>query len=260
MVCGISARMFGKRILLERHIVSNLKTQALVGRCHLSVCILRHPGLLPPATRCYSSTKSLQWPLRTPTYRINQQIRYIQQNNVIRKASSLSQDAGQSSDKGQLVYQGPATSIVRGVKFFSLSTSVITLAILPWFFMEAGNEFMKVFGGALSAVVFITPVMLHILARSYVTKMYYNSVRDTFTAVTFTLFLRNRFTEFTADDVEIPGVTNLLTTFKVKGQSLLVDPNAFPNPNDYNHLMGYDKYERINMEELMKKVDGPKDI
>ncbi|XP_077983271.1 transmembrane protein 70, mitochondrial-like [Glandiceps talaboti] len=170
-------------------------------------------------------------------------------------SSSLGCSQSPSENYGSLVYQGTATSLVKGVKFFSLSTSLLTLGLLPVLFNHNGSLALNYIGGIFATIIFITPVLLHTISRTYVTRLYYNSKKDTYSAFTFTLFLRDRLTKFTPNDVQVPGITNLFTTFTVNGKALLVDPSAFSNPNDYNHLMGYDKHEQLNPEEIIKKIE-----
>ncbi|XP_002742253.1 transmembrane protein 70, mitochondrial-like [Saccoglossus kowalevskii] len=180
---------------------------------------------------------------------------YLKFRNLSRHSSTSTEGA----PEGTLIYTGPVTGIVKAVKFFSLSTSMMTAAILPWYLKVAGNDVLTYIASLLGIAVFITPVLLHALARTYVTRMYYNAATDTYTAVTVTFILRDKYMAFTPNDVEVPGITNLLTTFKAKGRSLLVDPMAFTNPNDYNHIMGYDKFERIDLEKLKKELEEKED-
>lgn len=43
------------------------------------------------------------------------------------------------------------------------------------------------------------------------------------------------------DDIQVPDVPGMFTTFQVGKQSLFVDPSLFTDPNHYVRLMGYDK-------------------
>lgn len=46
---------------------------------------------------------------------------------------------------------------------------------------------------------------------------------------------------FTADEVTVPDVPGLFTSFQVKGSPLFVDPRLFVDPGHYTRIMGYDK-------------------
>lgn len=48
-------------------------------------------------------------------------------------------------------------------------------------------------------------------------------------------------TEFNVDDVHVPDVPGMFTTFIVKGKPMFVDPKFFTVPYHYGRLMGYDK-------------------
>lgn len=46
---------------------------------------------------------------------------------------------------------------------------------------------------------------------------------------------------FTVDDVKVPEVPGMFTSFLVKNQPLFVDPHMFKELEHYGRLMGYDK-------------------
>ncbi|GFG31314.1 hypothetical protein Cfor_12877 [Coptotermes formosanus] len=46
---------------------------------------------------------------------------------------------------------------------------------------------------------------------------------------------------FTADDVVVPDVPGMFTSFQIKGVPLFVDPRLFDDPAHYARIMGYDK-------------------
>ena len=45
-------------------------------------------------------------------------------------------------------------------------------------------------GAFMSFFTFATPLLVHYVSKKYVTEMYYNRVTDTYTAITYSLFLR----------------------------------------------------------------------
>lgn len=47
--------------------------------------------------------------------------------------------------------------------------------------------------------------------------------------------------KFSVEDVKVPDILGMFTTFEVKGMPLFVDPSMFSNPTHYGKLMGYDK-------------------
>jgi len=46
---------------------------------------------------------------------------------------------------------------------------------------------------------------------------------------------------FTTDDVAVPDVPGMFTSFLIKGIPLFVDPRLFDEPEHYAKIMGYDK-------------------
>jgi transmembrane protein 70 len=46
---------------------------------------------------------------------------------------------------------------------------------------------------------------------------------------------------FTTDEVIVPDVPGMFTSFQVKGSPLFVDPRLFDDPGHYAKIMGYDK-------------------
>ena len=45
-------------------------------------------------------------------------------------------------------------------------------------------------GAFMSLFTFATPLLVHYVSKKYVTEMYYNRMTDTYTAITYSLFLR----------------------------------------------------------------------
>lgn len=94
---------------------------------------------------------------------------------------------------------------------------------------------------AMGLFTFVTPVALHFLTRGYVIKLYHNTETDIYTAFTYNVILAEKKTVFHQNQVEVPDVSKMFTTFYVNAKSLFVNSMAFKFPQDYNHLMGYDK-------------------
>ena len=46
---------------------------------------------------------------------------------------------------------------------------------------------------------------------------------------------------FSKNEVVVPDVPGMFTSFQVKGMSLFVDPRLFGEPTHYAKIMGYDK-------------------
>ncbi|XP_040850165.1 transmembrane protein 70, mitochondrial isoform X1 [Ochotona curzoniae] len=162
-----------------------------------------------------------------------------------------------NSEDGRLIYTGNLARAVFGVKCFSYSTSVISLAFLPYIFAQSnlfGSLPLQVlFYGIVGSFTLITPALLHFVTKGYVVRLYHEATTDTYRAVTYNVVLSETSTVFQQSDVEIPNSAHVFTTFYAKGKSLLVNPMLFPNPEDYNHLMGYDKPFTFGVEDDSEK-------
>ncbi|XP_073535554.1 transmembrane protein 70, mitochondrial [Phyllobates terribilis] len=149
-------------------------------------------------------------------------------------------------EQDRLVYIGNLGRAVLGVKFFSYSTSVFSLCTLPMIFAKSGigidSLALKLaFISVVGFFTFVTPVTLHFVTKGYVARLYYSKERDLYTAITYSALLLEKKTEFSPEDVEVPGMSKMFTTFYAKKKSMLINPALFPNSSDYQHLMGYDK-------------------
>ncbi|KFP69339.1 hypothetical protein N310_02382, partial [Acanthisitta chloris] len=165
-------------------------------------------------------------------------------------------------EHGRLVYKGHLAKTVLGVKFFSYSTSIFNLFMLPQIMLKSGIGvdsllLQAAFYGMIGFFTFVTPVTLHVLTKGYVIRLYYKDDMDTYTAITYNAILAEKVTVFHQKDVKIPDITKMFTTFYAKTKSMLVNPTHFPNPQDYNHLMGYDKHSYFKLEEV-KETDERK--
>ncbi|XP_070830395.1 transmembrane protein 70, mitochondrial [Chaetodon trifascialis] len=164
--------------------------------------------------------------------------------------------ATQSEDEN-LIYIGSLGSAVRGVKLFSYSTSGSSLLLMPYILMKTGLGFQSfalqvAFCGVIGFFTFVTPILLHLITKGYVIRLYHNPHRDTYTAVTCSVFLTEKKTVFHQRQVRIPPVSKMFTTFYADHMGLLVNPDLFTIPHDYNHLMGYDQPFRFSTDNMNK--------
>uniref|UniRef100_A0A3Q0STP9 Transmembrane protein 70 n=1 Tax=Amphilophus citrinellus TaxID=61819 RepID=A0A3Q0STP9_AMPCI len=139
-----------------------------------------------------------------------------------------------------------AQEYFRGVKMFSYSTSAASLFLMPQILLKTGLgvqtfALQVAFCGVIGFFTFLTPVLLHLITKGYVIRLYHNPDRDIYTAVTYSVFLTEKKNVFHQSQVRIPAVSKMFTTFYAGQVGLLVNPDMFPVPHDYNHLMGYDK-------------------
>ncbi|NXX85456.1 TMM70 protein, partial [Urocolius indicus] len=160
-------------------------------------------------------------------------------------------------EHGRLVYKGNMAKAVLGVKFFSYSTSIFNLFMVPYIMLKTGVGFDSLLGqvafyGVIAFFTFVTPVTLHVLTKGYVVRLYYKDEVDTYTAITYNAILAEKVTVFHRKDVKIPDISKMFTTFYAKTKSMLVNPSLFPNPQDFNHLMGHDMSLYFDFEEEKK--------
>ncbi|XP_073705821.1 transmembrane protein 70, mitochondrial [Garra rufa] len=160
-------------------------------------------------------------------------------------------------EDGELIYTGNLGKAVLGVKFFSYSSSMFSLCVMPYVLMKTGigvnSLALKVaFCGVIGFFTFMTPVLLHLITKGYVVRLYHNKETDMYTAITYSALLVEKRTVFHQRDVVIPDVSRMFTSFYAKKRSMLVNPMFFPLPHDYNHLMGYDRPFSFDTDDLNK--------
>lgn len=103
--------------------------------------------------------------------------------------------ASEVNDNSKLerIYYGPLTPQIKAVKIFSLSSSVAGFLAQPIIIKQAtaiGSTSLLI---ALCSVVgfftFVTPLLLHIITKKYVTEIHYDSETKTYKATTINFFL-----------------------------------------------------------------------
>ncbi|XP_034039697.1 transmembrane protein 70, mitochondrial [Thalassophryne amazonica] len=161
-----------------------------------------------------------------------------------------------SSDGGKLIYTGSLGKVVLGVKLFSYTSSGLSLILIPHILLQSSTGLSGFAHAAFCCCIgfftFCTPILLHLITKGYVVRLYHNVQLDTYTAITYSLALTEKRTVFHQSQVRIPAISKMLTTFYADRMGLLVSPEQFPVPQDYNHLMGYDRpftFTDANMEE-----------
>ncbi|CAN9502856.1 unnamed protein product [Ophioblennius macclurei] len=161
------------------------------------------------------------------------------------------------SENENLIYTGTLGTAVRGVKMFSYCTSGTSLVLMPQILLKTGIgvnslALQVAFCTVIGIFTFLTPLLLHLFTKGYVVRLYHNPDSDTYTAVTYSAFLTETRSIFHQSQVRIPAVGKMFTTFYGNGKGFLVNPDQFPTPHDYNHLMGYDKPFSFSEEDLDK--------
>lgn len=144
-----------------------------------------------------------------------------------------------------LVYEGPMTGVMRRVKYFSFTTSGMGFALQAVVLnrsLQAGEMSWKLVAASIIGTsIIMTPLLLNLLTKRYVTELHFDPNSKLFTASTLSFFNRRQQTSFRASDVIIPTVDWPFTTFVVRDKPYLVDPTRFSKPTAYHHLMGFDR-------------------
>lgn len=93
------------------------------------------------------------------------------------------------------VYYGNLTPQIRAVKIFSLLSSVTGLASQPILIQQVpnlGTPTVVALFGFVGFFTFVTPVLLHMITKKYVTHIYFDSSTGTYSAICLTFFLRRK--------------------------------------------------------------------
>ncbi|XP_059839017.1 uncharacterized protein tmem70 isoform X2 [Hypanus sabinus] len=131
----------------------------------------------------------------------------------------------ENTGEGRLIYTGNLAKAVFGVKFFSYSTSIFSCCMMPYVILHSGlgiqsPALQAAFCGIIGLFTFLNPVVLHLLTKGYVIRLYHNAETDNYTAVTYNALLQQKKTIFHQKDVEVPGVNKMFTTFYANKKSM----------------------------------------
>lgn len=145
--------------------------------------------------------------------------------------------------KGDLVYYGPLSSRVRGLKILSVSSSMTCMALLPYVFMRAENlpPFLQATCGLISGFfIFLQPCIIHWLVYRYVTALYYNRETKIFTVTTLTFIGTKKDMTFTKADIENVETPTLFERVRVKHRPLYMENDFFVDTAAFRMIMNYD--------------------
>lgn len=93
----------------------------------------------------------------------------------------------------EIIYDGILTKQIRMVKTFSLTTTIMGIIGQPIIYSKSlevgGAPVMIAACTVVGFFTFVTPILLHLITRKYVTKLQYDRSDDTYIATLLTLFL-----------------------------------------------------------------------
>ncbi|KAI4471840.1 hypothetical protein MML48_1g21128 [Holotrichia oblita] len=187
--------------------------------------------LAPRIIKQYKSNKLLEnriYLCTTNSYAVNRFTNLIQTRGLIQDASKHEIAEGR-----ERLYYGILTPHIRAVKWFSLTTSAASLLAQPFLIntLYASNN-VALLIAACSFIGFFT----------FATRFCYILLRKNMLHIWITIVAGSEFkTEFTPEDVKIPEVPGMFTTFVAKGKAMFLEPRFFNDPSHYAKIMGYDK-------------------
>lgn len=164
------------------------------------------------------------------------------------------------------VYAGTLSSNIRRIKIFSLLTSGIGIILQPVLIERYSQTpssipVLVAIGTFIGFYTYVTPILLHLITKRYVVSLHYNEETDMYIAKTYTLLLRSNLVFFRHEDVVVPELPGLFTSFLVKGQPLFVEMELFKDVEHYRKIMGYDKPVDFKLNvtpESLKRPDNKK--
>jgi len=127
------------------------------------------------------------------------------------------------SPAGKLVYTAPFTAAVRAVKLVSITSSVSMVIATPLMMLHGDSDIaMTTKVAACSAILTFslgTTAMLHLCAKSYITRMFYDAAHEVVTAETLSLFARRKRHIFNVIDACPPTRQYSFATFQANNKS-----------------------------------------
>lgn len=114
----------------------------------------------------------------------------------------------------------------------------------------------------MNVLIFSTPIILHLITKRYVVNIYHHQPTNTFTATSYSLFLREKELKFKPTDVTPPLKPMLFSNLIINNKtSLFIDPSLFLNRDAFIALMKYDdpldwEMEGEEKEEEKKRKTG----
>lgn len=122
--------------------------------------------------------------------------------NVAKSSSSgnvySTQYAGNASaeSKNNVIYCGALTPQIKGVKIFTCISSlggIVIQPILLQHLLAGENVPITIAMGTIAGFfTFVTPFLIHLLTKKYVTEIQYSTKTDTYTATTLSFFLQRK--------------------------------------------------------------------
>lgn len=237
LVAAVNDRFFASTA--SRVLFSSSSRCSLCKR-HCRVTSSENPILKSqPACRVYYVTSSRL--LSTASSKVDRATKQFAESGNGIKPKLECERNNQSGDTN-VIYVGTLARHVRIVKVFSLSTSVAGICLQPFIYTKLSAlpvVLAVAVGGFASFFIYLTPWLLHLVSKRYVTQITLDPVTAEYTATTYTFFLRKKVHRFTAGDVSVPNVPGLFTSIRVRGVPLFIDRDLFTDRRHFVQLFKY---------------------
>lgn len=152
-----------------------------------------------------------------------------------------------SQSPGMCIYQAPEQMVrlIKIIKRLSISTTILSAGVQPFLFpklLATGSSFAIGFASITCAGIFVSPLILNLITRRYVTKLFYDDRSEKFTAKHLNLINRDVMLSYQSKDVRVPEMLGIFTTYTVgpKRRPLFIDPQQVTDMDAYKKMLGFD--------------------
>ncbi|XP_034232665.1 transmembrane protein 70 homolog, mitochondrial [Thrips palmi] len=185
----------------------------------------------------------------TPTCQVSERLYLSLQRNL---SSAVKPNNDESRE---IIYKGRLEREIIRVKVFSMTTSVMGLVFQPVLYNQASSLPVLIATCTVAGFfTFVTPVLLHQLAKRHVNRITYSKKEDNYIAHTTSFFFKDIQIPIAPGEAKVPDNGGMFTTMEVRGIPLMVETEAF----DKSHLirlLGYDKPMDFEHERLAAMIE-----
>lgn len=174
----------------------------------------------------------------------------------------MSQNSKSVDQFGRVIYSAPEQMVrlIKMIKRLSISTTLMSAGVQPFLYpklMASGSSLTIGFATVTCAGIFISPLILNWFTKRYVTNLYYDDVKEQYTAQHLNIINRNVTLSYKSNEVKIPEVLGIFTTFTVgpKKRPLFVDQSQVLDVYNYKKMLGFDKPIDFKREQLLEEIE-----
>ncbi|KAL0280315.1 UNVERIFIED_CONTAM: hypothetical protein PYX00_001648 [Menopon gallinae] len=144
----------------------------------------------------------------------------------------------------KLIYYGTLGSKIKGLKALSFSTSFIGLVAQPFLYsqlVKLPGPLMYLLYTAFGIFTFLTPILIHMVARKYVMEITYDPTRDMYEAQTMTFFFKYRPLEFSLSHISKVDSPSIFNSYFIKEEPFIIFQDGFLDNEHYIKIHRYDQ-------------------